>query len=75
MEDVFFLIKKTELEDLFDSDTISLNDIKNKLLDQKVKIEELEEEIIELKQDREENYEPKSINYYIDLGLRENDFH
>lgn len=75
MSDVFFVIKKTELEELFNTDTISLNDIKNKLLDQKVKIEELEEEIREIKSDREENYEPKAINYYIDLGLRESDFH
>lgn len=75
MSDVFFVIKKTELEELFNSDTISFKDIKDKLLDQKVEIEELREEIIEIKADREENYTQKSINYYIDLGLRESDFH
>lgn len=75
MSDVFFVIKKTELEELFNSDTISFKDIKDKLLDQKVEIEGLKEEIREIKADREENYTPKSINYYIDLGLRESDFH
>lgn len=75
MSEVFFVIKKTELEDLFNSDTISFKDIKDKLLDQKVEIEELREEIREIKADREENYTQKSINYYIDLGLRESDFH
>lgn len=75
MSDVFFVIKKTELEELFNSDTISFKDIKDKLLDQKVEIEGLKEEIREIKADREENYTQKSINYYIDLGLRESDFH
>lgn len=75
MSEVFFVIKKTELEELFNSDTISFKDIKDKLLDQKVEIEELKEEIREIKADREENYTQKSINYYIDLGLRESDFH
>ena len=75
MSDIFFVIKKTELEELFNLDTISFKDIKDKLLDQKVEIEALKEEIREIKADREENYTPKSINYYIDLGLRESDFH
>lgn len=75
MDDIFFVIKKTELEELFNLDTISFKDIKDKLLDQKVEIEVLKEEIREIKADREENYTPKSINYYIDLGLRESDFH
>lgn len=75
MDDIFFVIKKTELEELFNLDTISFKDIKDKLLDQKVEIEALKEEIREIKADREENYTPKSINYYIDLGLRESDFH
>lgn len=75
MEDVFFVIKKTELEELFNSDTISFKDIKDKLLDQKVEIEGLKEEIREIKADREENYTPNPINHYIDLGLRESDFH
>ena len=63
------------MEELFNLDTISFKDIKDKLLDQKVEIEALKEEIREIKADREENYTPKSINYYIDLGLRESDFH
>lgn len=75
MSDIFFVIKKTELEELFNLDTISFKDIKDKLLDQKVEIEALKEEIREIKEDREENYTQKSINYYIDLGLRESDFH
>lgn len=75
MSDVFFVIKKTELEELFNSDTISFKDIKDKLLDQKVEIEELKEEIREIKADREENYTPNPTNYYMDLGLRENEFH
>lgn len=75
MDDIFFVIKKTELEELFNLDTISFKDIKDKLLDQKVEIDALKEEIREIKADREENYTPNSINYYIDLGLRESDFH
>lgn len=75
MSDIFFVIKKTELEEVFNLDTISFKDIKDKLLDQKVEIEALKEEIREIKADREENYTPNTINYYIDLGLRESDFH
>ena len=75
MSDVFFVIKKTELEELFNSDTISFKDIKDKLLDQKVEIEELKEEIREIKADREENYTQNPTNYYIELDLREREFH
>lgn len=49
---------------------------KNEEIEEKnEKIEYLEEKIEDIKQDMSENYTPNPTNYYIDLGLRESDFH
>lgn len=82
MENVFIDIASKKINKLFWSTSVSLDAILEKLEDLMVendtlteKVEDLEEEIREIKADREENYTPNSINYYIDLGLRESDFH
>ena len=57
------------------ANNISAEAMKIALFDLLIEYEKIEEKIQDLKDDREENYTPKSINYYIDLGLRESDFH
>lgn len=82
MENVFIDIASRKINKLFFQTSVSLDELLKKIEDLMVendtlieKVEDLEEEIKEIKADREENYTPKSINYYIDLGLRESDFH
>lgn len=82
MENVFIDIASKKINKLFWSTSVSLDALLEKLEDLMVendtlieKVENLEEEIKEIKADREENYTPKPINHYINLGLSESDFH
>lgn len=82
MENVFIDIASKKINKLFFQTSVSLDALLEKLEDLMVendtlieKVENLEEEIKDIKADREENYTPKPTNYYIDLGLRESDFH
>lgn len=82
MENVFIDIASKKINKLFFQTNVSLDALLEKLEDLMVendtlteKIKDLEEEIREIKADREENYTPNPINHYIDLGLRESDFH
>lgn len=79
MIETTFNIKNTDIADLFSKDLITIEDIVDKLLEQDDKIQELEYENEDLRDElrsqeqiKEDFYTPK--NYYDVYGVSERDF-
>lgn len=79
MVETTFNIKNTDIADLFTKDLITMEDIVDKLLEQDDKIQELEYENEDLRDElrsqeqiKEDFYTPK--NYYDVYGVSERDF-
>lgn len=79
MIETTFNIKNTDIADLFTKDLITMEDIVDKLLEQDDKIQELEYEVEDLKDElkseeqiKEDFYTPKSS--YEVYGVSERDF-
>lgn len=79
MVETTFNIKNTDIADFFTKDLITMEDIVDKLLEQDDKIQELEYEVEDLKDEirsqeqiKEDFYTPKS--YYDVYGVSERDF-
>lgn len=79
MVETTFNIKNTDIADLFSKDLITIEDIVDKLLEQDDKIQELEYENEDLRDElrsqeqiKEDFYTPK--NYYDVYGVSERDF-
>lgn len=79
MDETTFNIKNTDIADLFTKDLITMEDIVDKLLEQDDKIQELEYEVEDLKDElkneeqvKEDYYTPKSP--YEIYGLNEREF-
>ena len=72
MQEVFINVKGIELENLFDVDLISVDDLVSKTIDLMYDNKEKEEKIEEL---NEKLQDVKPINIYASLGINESDYH
>lgn len=72
MEEVYVNVKNTMLEELFDKDLVSIEELFGKAEDLKCEVDELREKIEDNEQQIEDFYKPKSP--YEIYGVSEKDF-
>ena len=72
MSEVFINVKNTDLEELFDTDLVSIDELVSLIEEQQVEIDKLKEKIADEEQIREDFYRPKSP--YEVCGISERDF-
>ena len=72
MSEVFINVKDTDLEELFDTDLVSIDELVALIEEQQSEIENLKEKLEDEVEQREEFYKPKSP--YEIYGVSERDF-
>lgn len=72
MSEVFINVKNTDLEELFDTDIVSIDELVALIEEQQSEIENLKEKLEDEVEQREEFYKPKSP--YEIYGVSERDF-
>ncbi len=72
MSEVFINVKNTDLEELFDTDLVSIDELVALIEEQQSEIDSLKEKLEDEEQIREDFYKPKSP--YDVYGVSERDF-